>query len=144
MQGSPDRVRLYLDVDGVLLGKSDPKSSEIVLARHAEEFVEFALRTFECWWLTTHCRGEVRPVLEYLRPYCGGRLLQRLSEFRPTNWKTLKTEALLSPFFWLDDSPLAVELDWLTSHNLLDRWILVDTRKRPDDLEVTRRFLEPR
>lgn len=135
-------IRLYLDIDGVILGKTDPASHEIVLARHAETFVEFAHRSFECFWLTTHCQGDTGPVIEYLRPYCDGPLLHLMASIRPTRWRTLKTEALVPPFLWLDDSPLAVEIEWLRGRGFADRWVPVDTRKRPDDLVEARRVLE--
>ena len=128
------RRRLYLDVDGVLLGKEDPSSPIVVLARHAREFLEFALATFDCYWLTTHCKGDSAVVLEYLRPYSSPEVLQLLAEIRPTSFRTLKTEALAGDFFWLDDSPLATEKEWLRTSGLEDRWIEVDTRRRPDDL----------
>lgn len=134
-------IRLYLDIDGVFLGKTDPASHEIVLARHAGRFVEFALESFECYWLTTHCQGDSGPVIEYLRPYCDVPLLRLLASIRPTRWRTLKTEALVPPFLWLDDSPLALEIAWLRDRGFEDRWIHVDTRKRPDDLVEARRVL---
>ena len=46
----------------------------------------------------------------------------------------LKTEALAGDFYWLDDSPLQIELAELRRRHLFDRWIEVNTRQRPDDL----------
>ena len=63
-------MNLYLDVDGVLLGKRDPASSTTTLACHAREFLEFATANFDLYWLTTHCDGTVEPVMRHLRPYC--------------------------------------------------------------------------
>lgn len=128
------RRRLYLDVDGVLLGKEDPSAAAVTLARHAREFLEFALSAFDCYWLTTHCRGDAGTVLEYLRPYASPEVLQLLAQVRPTTFRNLKTEALAGDFLWLDDSPLATEIDRLREAGHGGRWIEVDTRRRPDDL----------
>jgi len=125
---------LYLDIDGVLLGRGCSASREIVLARHAEAFLDFALRHFNCYWLTTHCDGTRESVLRYLRPYCPADILARLAAVRPTRFRTLKTEALEGDFYWIEDAPLQVEIEWLKTRGLLSRWIEVNTRKRPDDL----------
>jgi hypothetical protein len=127
-------VNLYLDIDGVLLGKTDPASPKIVLANHAQQFLDFALANFDCFWLTTHCKGDARPVLAYLRPYVPDDLMLLLAKIKPTTFDVLKTDALVGDFFWLDDSPLAIEITWLRERGLLDRWVQVDTRKRPNDL----------
>ena len=127
-------MNLYLDIDGVLLGKTDPASPKIVLANHARHFLEFAIGNFDCFWLTTHCRGDVQPVLDYLRPFVHDDLVPLLTKIKPTTFDVLKTDALRGDFLWLDDSPLAIEVSWLRERNLLDRWVQVDTRKRPDDL----------
>jgi hypothetical protein len=48
----------------------------------------------------------------------------------------MKTEAIdvKSDFYWVDDQPLAIEIEWLKKNSVLDRWIPVDTRKNPDNL----------
>ena len=127
-------LNLYLDIDGILLGRSDPAGQEVCLARHAEAFLDFALRHFNCYWLTTHCDGTRESVLRYLRPYCSDDLLKKLAEVRPTQFRTVKTEALEGDFYWVEDAPLQAEIEWLKSRGLLSRWIEVNTRKRPDDL----------
>ena len=127
-------VNLYLDVDGVLLGSSRIRCNQVVLAQHAEPFLDFALQYFDCYWLTTHCDGTSESVLAYLRPYCSAHLLRELVNVRPTRFRTLKTEVLTGNFYWVEDTPLQAEIRWLKSCGLLSRWIKVDTRKRPDDL----------
>lgn len=127
-------AKLYLDVDGVLLGSSRLRCNQVVLAQHAEPFLDFALRHFDCYWLTTHCDGTRESVLRYLRPYCSQGLLKKLARVRPTRFRTLKTEVLSRDFYWLEDAPLQAEIDWLKARGLLSRWIEVNTRKRPDHL----------
>ena len=129
---------LYLDVDGVLLGKNDPGDVEIVLARHAAEFLEYCLGHYECYWLTTHGKEEdAAPVIKQLNAYTDGSVRSLIDAVRPTAWKTLKTEAidLKSDFYWIDDGILQCEKEILKRNNVFSRWIEVDTRKYPDDLK---------
>lgn len=135
-------MNLYLDIDGVLLGKADPGSPEIRLALHAEEFLVFALAHFDCFWLTTHCQGRTDEVLKYLAPYCTADFLAMAARIRPTRFRVMKTEALAGDFLWLDDAPMQCELDWLSARGWLDRWIPVDTRRRPGDLRLVQERLE--
>ena len=60
--------------------------------------------------------------------------MRQLAAVCPTRFTTLKTEALQGDFYWLEDSPLAAEIEWLRVRGLLSRWIHVDTRERPEDL----------
>jgi hypothetical protein len=127
-------MNLYIDVDGVLLGRTVPDRPAVVIASHTREFLSFALSRFDCYWLTTHCQGDSRGVLTYLRKYVDPGLEGLMSGIRPTRFDVMKTEALAGDFVWLDDAPLGCELAWLRDRGLLDRWIDVDTRRRPDDL----------
>jgi len=108
-------MNLYLDIDGVMLGKEDPNSPEIRLAHHAEEFLAFALALFDCFWLTTHCQGRTEEVLRHLAPYCSVDFLDLAAKVKPTCFQVMKTEALDGDFLWLDDAPLQCELDWLAA-----------------------------
>jgi hypothetical protein len=61
-----------------------------------------------------------------------------MNRIKPTRFGVLKTEALEGDFYWLDDSPLAAELQDLRQRGLSERWIEVNTRRRPDDLLFAR------
>lgn len=122
-------ANLYIDVDGVLLGKGD------TLAKHAHDFLTFAIANFDCHWLTTHVKqGNAQGLLEYLRRFVDGDLHGLVEKIRPTTWHTMKTEAVQGDFHWLDDSPLQAEINWLTERGLANRWIHVDVNRHPDDL----------
>ena len=123
--------RIYLDVDGVLLGDS---GGNTVLAHHASAFVEFILGRFDVYWLTTHCQGDAAAVLTYLSPHTPPDLIRKLQLVRPTSFRVVKTEALDGDFYWLEDSPLSIEVSDLQRRGLTERWIEVNTRLRPDDL----------
>jgi hypothetical protein len=134
-------LNLFTDIDGVLLGKS-ATTGECILAPHATEFLEFCVDNFDCYWLTTHCRGSIDTVLDYLAPYAGSEFLALAAKIKPTYFKTFKTEALFGDFVWVDDQPTAYELQQLESQNRLDRWYQVDTRRNPDGLRLLIRLLE--
>ena len=119
---------LFLDVDGVLLGKRDPRDIRHCMAAGCEAFIDFALARFDCYWLTSHCRGDAPAVIDYLRPYADASLLAKLERIRPTDYRTFKTEALHGDFLWVDDAPTVYELDFLEKNGMLHRWMQVDTR----------------
>lgn len=123
------RMLLYLDVDGVLLGKRDPRDIRHCMAADCEIFLEFVLERYDCYWLTSHCRGDARTVIDYLRPYADDRLLQMLGLIKPTHYTTFKTEALQGDFLWIDDAPTAYEIRTLEETGLLNRWMQIDTRR---------------
>ncbi len=135
-------MNLYLDIDGVLLGKADPNSPEICLASGAEEFLAFTLARFDCFWLTTHCQGRIGRVLRYLATYGSAEFMALAAQVKPTCFRMIKTEALAGDFLWLDDAPMQCELDWLSTRGWLDRWIRVDTRHKPEDLRRAQHLLE--
>jgi len=138
------KQRLYIDIDGVLLGKRTPDDCEVCLAGGATEFLEFALAQFDCYWLTTHAnRGYTGPALRALKPYADKTFMELAWKVKPVTWKTLKTEAieLESDFYWVDDQLLAVEREILEEHERFDRWIRVDTRANYSDLVRARQHL---
>jgi len=127
---------LYLDVDGVLLGKNS--LNEVTLAPYAKEFLSFCLENFKCYWLTTHCKdGEIENVIRQIKEYADDFVIGLIRQILPTTWETLKTEVIdfTSDFFWVDDSPLQYEIEQLKMNNVFHRWIEVNTRKCPDDLK---------
>ncbi len=78
--------KLYIDIDGVLLTAKNPKKADNV-----EEFLSFITLNFDCYWLTTHCKGEVYPVVSYLSKYFYNETMNLLRKIKPTHWDTLKT-----------------------------------------------------
>ena len=126
-------MKLYLDIDGVLLGTVDGAPR---LANGAGDFIDFVLGKFDCYWLTTHCKGSVEPVLSYLKPYSTDEFYSSIQKIKPTNFDVFKTEAinLTEPFIWIDDSPLSSEIEILDQHGKLNAWYEVNTYECPDDL----------
>lgn len=128
-------MKIYIDIDGVLLGTFDGKTQ---LSNGAESFIYFVLEHFDCHWLTSHCNGSVEPILSYLRGYSNNEFFRSIQEIKPTRFDVFETEAidLSEEFIWLDDSPLASEIDILEKHGKLNSWYEVNTYKYPDDLVV--------
>lgn len=105
------KKKIYIDIDGVLL---DYKTGEP--AKHAEELIMFLTSgRYDCYWLTTHCKGDSASALEYLSSHFSKRAIKRLERIKATDWTDLKTEAidLNSDFIWLDDYPFQAEISAL-------------------------------
>jgi len=141
------RKRLYLDVDGVLIGKHDPQDMFPTLARGALTFLGFCLEHFECVWLSTHSQpGTTEYVLRHLdshaEPADKDLLGSLASRIAPSYYKTLKVEALEGDFLWVDDQPIASEIEFLRTRGWLDRWIQVNTNRQPDGLLQVRERLQ--
>ena len=130
-------TKLYLDIDGVLLTAKQTK-----IADFASPFIEFVTNNFECFWLTTHCKGEVNTTINYLQKYFDDRTMQQLTKVKPTDWKTLKTEAIdfSSDFFWLEDNPFQSEIKILYDNFNFDKLIIIDLNK-PTELQRVQQIL---
>lgn len=118
-------TKLYLDIDGVILTK-DGRPAE-----GAEPLLDFILKHFDCYWLTTHCRHGVNKTQSYLSQYFPTEFSQKFLAFKETDWTDLKTEAidLESEFFWLEDYPLSAEFQVLMRHDKIGSLLKVDLTK---------------
>lgn len=140
-------MKVFLDVDGVLLGTDRDKPHRLALADFALDFLAFLLPRAEVFWLTPHCRGSTAAVVAHLVHHSKAsdreRLLTLAGAVRATDWRLLRTEALPADgrFLWLDDAPEQGELAMLRGRGWLDRWLYVDTREEPDDLRRAQRVL---
>ncbi|TGE21025.1 hypothetical protein [Hymenobacter metallicola] len=116
-------TKLYVDIDGVLLTAKHTRPAPGV-----EEFVVFVTQHFECYWLTTHCKGDGTAALRYLSTYLPASSLTQLGAVQSTNWDALKTEAidLGADFYWLEDQPFQAEIACLEAAGVADRLLVVD------------------
>ncbi len=81
-------MNVYLDIDGVLLTKDGN------WAIGAVEFLEKVTNKHKCYWLTMHCKGDASPAIEHIKQKTGEEPPRCLQGILPTNWGTLKTEAI--------------------------------------------------
>jgi hypothetical protein len=139
------RTRLFLDVDGVLIGRPSVEAGAAThqLANHAIRFLEYILAEFDVSWATTQCRdGDPTHVVRYIGEHAQAdeceRVMELVRQIRPTSFNVCKTDIFPTEsepaWIWLDDSPMAFELNQLRKHGQIDRWLDANTVKRPDDL----------
>jgi len=123
-------MKIYLDIDGVILKK------DLTIPDHGEEFISFLITNFDCYWLTTHCKGANNKAISYLSKYYPSSTLEQLELIKPTDWIDLKTEAidLNSDFIWLEDYPFESEKTVLAEYNKIDALITVNLN-REDELK---------
>lgn len=121
--------KLYLDIDGVLLTKRNTK-----VAEYSVEFIDFVTENFDCYWLTTHCKGNSNTAMIHINKYFDDKTMQKLAKIKPTNWTTLKTDAIdfSSDFLWIDDYPLLPEINALTTYSKNERLIIVDLNRKEE------------
>ena len=131
-------IKLYLDIDGVLLTAKQTRD-----ALGVGEFIDFVTVNFECYWLTTHCKGDSATALRYLSQFLQPTTIDKLRHsVQPTTWDTLKTEAIdvESDFYWLDDQPFQSEISYLAAAKVDEQLICVDLH-RPNELASIQDFL---
>ena len=131
--GDNKMIKLYLDIDGVLLTKKQTRISD-----NCVEFLEYIVGRFDCYWLTTRCKGDVNSTLESLSGFFDSRSIVNLKKIKPTSWDSLKTEAIdiSEEFYWLDDAPLQAEIDYLKKNGVLNRLFIVDLERKDELLNI--------
>ncbi len=122
-------TKIYLDIDGVLVTAKNTHAAEDVIP-----FLEFITEHFDCYWLTTHCKGDALPAVEYVKKNISN-CESYLSKIKPTQWDILKTEAIDfdSDFYWLDDYPMMAEKQVLKQKDKEATLIVVDL-SHPNEL----------
>ncbi len=132
-------TKLYLDVDGVLLTAKQTR-----VADFANHFILFIVANFDCYWLTTHCKGDTATVIRYLSSYFSQDVMQKLLSVKPTDWTTLKTEAIdyNSDYLWLEDNPFQSEITILKSKSHEEKLIKVDLNQTNELERIKKIFTE--
>lgn len=143
-------MKVFVDVDGVLLGPDRDKPHRFALADHALELLAFVVAKAELVFLSPHANGAVQPAIDQLVRHAKAsdreRVLDLAKAAKPCRYRTLRTEALPADgdFVWLDDDPTPEELEVLRSRGWMDRWLWVDTKEEPGDLLRAKQWLERR
>ena len=131
------KLDLYLDIDGVLLKKNGE------VPHGLEDFLRFAISNFNCFWLTTHCKGNSSTPIRYLSKYFSPNQIELLQNLQATNWDSLKTDAIdfSRPFVWLDDQPFESEKLVLNSNGCSNQLIIVDLDRHRELKQVAIQLL---
>lgn len=130
---------LYIDIDGVLLNyDSDTR------ADYSIELIDYITNEFDCYWLTTHCKGETSQTIKYLSDYFPSETIEKLKTIKPTYWENLKTEGIDfdKNFIWLDDYPFQAELSVLEDFGMSDSIYRVDLRNENELFTVLNHLKE--
>jgi hypothetical protein len=117
---------LFLDIDGVLICNNRP-------VPHCFTVLRWAVAQHQPHWLTTRdAHGSHDGILRAFRLALGVPALRAKTEallraVKPTSWRGSKVTGidLASDFVWIDDDPLAVEIDALRARGLLHRLVIV-------------------
>ena len=124
---SSERMKLYLDVDGVVLDKH-MKPSQCL-----HKFIEYVTEHYDCYWLTTHVTdGETEHLWKHLRlNNVPEETLQLMEKIQGTKWDMIKTEGIDfgGPFLWFEDMPTTGETEALKKNEVEDSLVWVDREK---------------
>lgn len=101
------------------------------------DFLKYITDNYDCYWLTTHCKGDTVHLLEYVSSRFPKEAMQYVKLLKPTNWKTFKTEAIdfSQDFRWIDDDVFRKEFKDLDDNNSRDKLIHVNLVKNPNILK---------
>ena len=132
--------KLYIDIDGVLLTANNTQRPQ-----HAVEFIDYITSTFECYWLTSHCKeGNSTYLLQYISSYYNDDIIEKLKKIKPTSWLTAKTEAIDfdSDFYWLDDYVFEFEKKVLKEYHKFEKWIKVNLSQENELKRIKKLLVE--
>lgn len=117
-------MEVYIDIDGVLLTKT------LGVPKYGKELIHFLTNTYDCYWLTTHCRGGENKAIQYLSMYYDQDTIEQLKCVKMTDWMDKKTEGIdfSSRFIWLEDYPFESEKKDLDMKGCLSSLVLVDLK----------------
>lgn len=132
-------MRLYLNIDGVLLHNEENRVVE-----HAAELIGYIVSEFDCYWLTTHCKGDSVSVIEYLSEFFPPEIIEKLKSVKPTYWEELKTEAIDfdKRFIWLAADPTQNELQVLRNFGASSSLYRVNLNNDNELAEILSRLKE--
>lgn len=133
-------TNLYIDIDGVLVDRVGRAADGVVA------FLRFVTEHFDCYWLTTHCDGDVDQPFLYLVGKLPAEALPYLEKIRPTKFGALKTEGIdfSTPFYWLDDTVFESEQAVLRSHGVEWSFLYTDLSRGPSVLRHALSYLQKR
>lgn len=143
---SNPRPRIYLDIDGTLIHED----LTVNFGKPAAGLAEFivALRPYEVFWLTTHCRdGDPSRAQALVKRHVPHTLYKDIGRIQPTTWDVMKTEGIdwnQEHFIWFDDTIFDAERARFARALPTQTFLEVDLRTNPNQLiEITRDVFTP-
>lgn len=108
-------MKIYLDIDGVLLDTKEYKQMPFL-----KEFLTtvFDISKGEVYWLSTHTmHGESDVAMYHLEEELDKDIFEMIKGIKNTKWYSLKTDGidLKSDFLWFDDVVFQAEYNFLES-----------------------------
>jgi hypothetical protein len=136
-------MKVYLDIDGTMI-HDDLSDMYCKAAVGLEDFL-VALRSYDTYWLTTHCTtGDPTNARRIMKAVLPEELHADIDRIKPTVWQDLKTQGIdfNSDFIWFDNDIYTGEWDKLKLCSDNQTVIEVDLRNNPRHLiEITRDIL---
>ena len=123
-------MKLYFDIDGVLVGRGRKP------ALHVIEFLKTATEKHDCYWATTHCKGDATDDMNKYMKEASPEVASYCEKIKPTKWAQHKTEIFdySSDFLWFEDAPFEIEKEVLEKHGKLSSLVVVDLIANPNHL----------
>jgi hypothetical protein len=136
-------MKIYLDIDGTLIHE-DLTENYGKPAAGLEDFIS-ALKPYEVYWLTTHCRdndpSNAQRIVKAVLPES---FHEQIDSIKPVSWDVNKTEALDwdSDFIWFDNDIFDAEWEDLKRGKENQSVIQIDLKDNPKQLiEITNEVL---
>ncbi len=123
-------MNIYLDIDGTIITK------DLKPANGLDDFLKYITQNHQVYWLTTHCYGDVEPVINFLKPIISKNAYEHALKIKPTLWPSEKIDAIdqSEPFLWFDDYVMQNQINALRQNGLLENWIKIDLVANPNIL----------
>ncbi len=128
-------MNIYLDIDGTLIHE-DLTENYGKAAAGLEEFL-IALRPFNTYWLTTHCRdGNPDRTRKIMKQHVSEALYPDIDRILLTVWDSMKTEGIdwSKDLIWFDNDIFEAEWERFKTANSNQQVIEVDLKSNPDQL----------
>lgn len=132
-------MNIYIDIDGTIITKKTK-----VEAEGLSDLLEYVTTYHDCFWLTTHCKGDASSALWYIKNKVSEKSYHLLKKLHPTIWNTWKTEGIdfATDFLWLDDYAFDKEIRDLQSNNALHKLITINLKEDHRQLVTVLRDLK--
>lgn len=120
------KTKLYIDINGTLINKKKQCASQ-----HVEEFVDFVLSNYDCYWLSPECCYPIEETKIYLSNFFTPTVVEKLIAIKQTYWTTSKTEAINfnEDFIWLDSYIFGYEREILKRNNKTRNVLLLEGKE---------------